>query len=68
MKYPIKLNDSYTCQGHDADGEYVTFNDLLDVGDLVGHLDDNGDVFPPLGIVVQRDDGLWVVAEGGDDA
>lgn len=64
VKYPIKLDDSYTCQGIDADGETVIFNDLLSEGDGVGPWDEEQEaaVFMDA-IVVRRDDGLWVVAD-----
>jgi len=61
LAYPIKLEDDYPCRGIDALGEVQTFNDLLREGMEVGpELD--GEVFPT-GEVVQREDGLWAVAQ-----
>lgn len=63
LAFPIKLNDNYTCQGHDANGDPVVFDDLLYEGQLVGSEllpDGSGDSFPPYGRVVRREDGLWV--------
>lgn len=61
MHYPVKLNDSYTCQGVDADGEQVYYDDLLKEGDQVGSKDADENVFVDAR-VVRRVDGLWVVA------
>lgn len=72
MKYPVKLNDDYTCQGIDADGTSVVFGDLLDEGDEVGPPEDPEEFeLDPVGgcaafidgVVVRKDDGLWVVAK-----
>jgi len=61
VNFPVKLNDSYTCQARDADGVSVAFDDLLDVGDEVAHHSDNqGNCYPPMGTVVRREDGLWI--------
>lgn len=63
LNYPIKLNDDYTCQGTDALGKSVTFTDLLWEGDRVGPVDeDEAEAMYVDGIVVLKDDGLWVVA------
>lgn len=75
--YPVKLLDSYPCRGIDAEGQAVIFGDLLARGDKVGPPEDpEGFVADPTGgwaaytdgIVVERDDGLWVEAlpEHGD--
>lgn len=61
MHYPVKLNDNYTCQGIDADGEQVYYDDLLKEGDQVGSKDADENVFVDAR-VVRRADGLWVVA------
>lgn len=60
--YPVKLNDAYPCQGYDADGKPVFWEDLLDEGMRVGP-SIGDDVFPNA-TVVRKSDGLWVV---GDD-
>jgi hypothetical protein len=71
LVYPIKLNDDYPCQGIDAGGNSVVFGDLLDAGDTVGPPEDQEafDAYPTGGVaayvdgvVVRRDDGLWVEA------
>jgi hypothetical protein len=61
MRYPIKLNDGYTCQGYDADGRYIVFDDLLGEGERVGPSDGEGNVHVNA-YVVRREDGLWVEA------
>ena len=65
LHYPIKLDDDYTCQGVDARGGEVAFSDLLRAGDKVGpsHPDDvdfEDEAMYLSGIVVRRDDGLWI--------
>ena len=65
LRYPIKLNDDYTCQGTDAEGTELTFSALLHEGSEVGswHPDDeNGEPMYVSGKVVRRDDGLWIEA------
>lgn len=65
LSYPIKLNDDYTCQGIDAGGNSVAFSDLLREGERVGPYapgDELGEAMYVDGIVVRRDDGLWVEA------
>lgn len=52
VAYPVKLNDNYTCQGRDANGVPIYWDDLLNEGD---YADEYGSF-----IVVLRDDGLWV--------
>jgi hypothetical protein len=61
--FPIKLNDSYPCQGRDHHGEYVTFNDILREGDVVATFTDcEGNSYGPYGVVVRRENGLWIEA------
>lgn len=60
--YPLKLDDAYPCRGRTPGGEELHFEELLVVGQRVGHGDGEGNVFPPYGVVVRRDDGLWVEA------
>lgn len=69
MKYPIKLDDDYPCNGTDPDGFRVRFHDLLDVGDRVGDPvpGDPLNAFPPMGVVVRRGDGLWIEREALPD-
>lgn len=65
LRLPIKLNDDYTCQGRDARGESVVFDDLLREGDEVAdHQDELGNLYGPMHPVVRRDDGLWIVEAG----
>lgn len=69
VKLPVKLNDAYPCQGKDAEGAYIAFDDLLDEGERVATLQVGDDQFGPFGVVVRREDGLWVVPETeADDA
>ena len=64
LALPAKLDDEYTCRGTDANGEQFAFEDLLELGEKVGtSADDKGNVWGPLGVVVKRDDGLWIVAD-----
>lgn len=65
LAYPIKLDDDYPCRGRDALGEVQTFDDLLTEGMEVGPK--AGDEVFITGHVVRRADGLWAVAEGGDE-
>lgn len=70
MKYPVKLyerHDGYATEGRDADGVEIAFWDLVGPGDRVGQPvdDDPFNAFPPHGIVVERDGGLWIDAEVG---
>lgn len=61
-RFPIKLNDAYTCQGVDADGRPVTFDDLLSEGQTVAdYTDVDGNAYGPMHVVVAQADGLWVV-------
>lgn len=61
IELPVKLNDDYTCQGRDRNGAPVVFDDLLDEGDLVATVtDSDGNTFGPHGVVVRKDDGLWI--------
>ena len=67
LHYPIKLDDDYTCQGVDARGVVVAFSDLLRAGDKVGpsHPDDvdfEDEAMYLSGVVVRRDDGMWIEA------
>jgi hypothetical protein len=62
VRFPVKLNDNYTCQGIDRDGDAVVFDDLLRLGDSVAAFSDGDDRWGPFGIVVRRPDGLWVEA------
>lgn len=62
--FPIKLNDEYTCQGRDANGVYVGYDDLLSEGERVASMDDGeGNCWGPFGVVVRKADGLWIIAE-----
>lgn len=62
--FPIKLNDAYTCQGTDAEGRYLTFDDLLSEGEKVPtYADDEGNCWGPFGTVVMLGDGLWIIAD-----
>jgi hypothetical protein len=65
VNFPIKLDDDYPCQGTDAIGGRVTFDDLLFVGMKVGDPvpGDPLNAFPPFGVVVQENDGLWIREE-----
>jgi hypothetical protein len=69
LRYPIKLNDDYTCQGIDADGKSITFTDLLHEGARVGPFDpedcESGEPLYESGVVVAREDGLWIEAVAG---
>jgi len=61
VRFPVKLNDRYTCQGIDAEGDQVYFEDLLSEGERVGSYSDGfGNVYGPMATVVRKDDGLWV--------
>jgi hypothetical protein len=60
---PVKLNDQYTCQGRQPDGTSVFFEDLCTEGERVATRSRGDDVFGPYGIVVKREDGLWIVPE-----
>lgn len=61
LDFPVKLNDRYTCQGTDASGIAVTFDDLLGEGDLVASaITDHGGEYGPYGEVRRKDDGLWI--------
>lgn len=64
LAYPIKLNDSYPCQGTDANGCAIVFPDLLREGEQVGPSDedDGGEALFVSGVVVRRPDGLWCEA------
>jgi hypothetical protein len=66
VEFPVKLNDDYTCQGREMpDGPFVAFDDLLNEGDLVAKYGDGeGNTWGPNGIVVRREDGLWVEEVG----
>lgn len=60
--FPVKLNDNYTCQGIDAEGDSVVFGDLLYEGAEVGsHVDRDGNIYGPMHAVVRKDDGLWAI-------
>lgn len=61
--YPWKVDDDYPCKARTPGGEWLHFEDLLVEGQKVGHGDGEGNVYPPYGIVVRRDDGLWVEDE-----
>lgn len=61
VEFPVKLNDNYTCQGFDAAGDSVVFDDLLYEGQEVGsYSDGDGNVYGPMHTVVRKEDGLWV--------
>lgn len=71
--YPVKLFDAYPCRGIDAEGTAIIFGDLLEPGDKVGPPEDpEGFLVDPTGgcaaytdgVVVEREDGLWVEALG----
>jgi hypothetical protein len=64
VEFPVKLNDEYTCQGREMpDGPFVAFDDLLYEGDVVAKFGDGeGNTWGPCGVVVRRDDGLWIEA------
>lgn len=62
--YPWKVvNDDYPTAVRTPGGEILHFEDLLVEGQRVGHGDGEGNVYPPYGRVVRRDDGLWIVPE-----
>ena len=63
LAYPIKLNDNYTCQGTDANGASVFWDDLLYEGDVTGPSGPGGGEGYSDARVVRRDDGLWVEAD-----
>jgi hypothetical protein len=63
LHLPVKLNDAYTCQGRDARGASIGFDDLLSEGERVATASRGDDQWGPYGVVVRRDDGLWIVAE-----
>jgi hypothetical protein len=65
-EFPIKLNDAYTCQGFDAKGESMVFDDLLYEGEIVGVGEvpedyEDREARAPFGNVVRKPDGLWIV-------
>lgn len=65
LKFPIKLSDDDTCLGRGPSGEAVFIGSInpLTEGDEVGGVQKDGDEYkpgPPFGVVVQKDDGLWV--------
>ena len=61
--FPWKvLNDEYPVDVRTPSGEILHFEDLLVEGQRVGYGDSEGNVYLPLGIVVRREDGLWVEA------
>jgi hypothetical protein len=64
LDLPCKLNPRYTCQGVDASGIAVTFDDLLNEGDLVATAvtgeGDNQTEYGPYGEVVRRNGELWI--------
>ena len=61
IAFPVKLNDGYPCQGFDAEGAPVYFEDLLYEGDQVADfMDEDGNLYGPMHTVVYRDDGLWI--------
>lgn len=66
LHLPVKLDEDYTCQGQergrDGHGEQVYFDDLLHEGDLVPTFSDGDNTYGPHGLVVRRDDGLWIEA------
>jgi hypothetical protein len=65
MEYPVKLDADYPCRGVDARGQGIHFEDLLSPGQVVGQPvpGDPLNAFPPLGVVVERDGGLWIDAQ-----
>jgi hypothetical protein len=65
--FPWKVDDDYPCNATTASGERINFEDLLSVGDRVGsHSDGEGMVYGPFGVLVEREDGLWIEAEADD--
>lgn len=65
LKFPIKLNDDDPSLGRGSGGEVVFFgsSNPLTEGDEVGGIQKDGDEYkpgPPFGVVVRKDDGLWV--------
>lgn len=65
--YPVRLR-SYSCQGVDANGESVTYFDLLDPGDVVGETvaGDEMNCRAPYGVVVKLGDDLWILPAGNE--
>jgi hypothetical protein len=64
VRFPVKLNNLYPCQGFDRDGEAVVFDDVLDVGDRVASVtDDDGNQYGPFGVVVRHLGQLWIELE-----
>lgn len=63
LTLPVKLNDKYTCQGRQQDGKFVTFDDLCEEGDLIPTFCVGDEEFGPFGVVVRREDGLWIEPE-----
>lgn len=57
---PLELDADYPCRGRDANGKEIHFDDLLAVGEEVGTVKVGDDVFGPMGIVVERDGGLFI--------
>ena len=58
--FPWKVDDDYPCSATTPSGERLYFEDLLQEGQRVGHGDGEGNVFGPFGVVVRREDGLWI--------
>jgi hypothetical protein len=57
MQLPIKLNMRYTCQGTDAQGIEIVYDDLLYAGDMVSlGPNETG----PYGEVIDREGQLWI--------
>lgn len=61
--YPWKVDDDYPCKARTQGGEILHFDDLLFEGQRIGHSDGEDNVYPPFGVVVRREDGLWIVPE-----
>lgn len=61
--YPWKVDDGPArVSAVTPGGETMYFEDVLDPSTLVGQGDGEGNVYPPLGVVVRRGDGLWIEA------
>lgn len=62
--FPWKVvDDDYPTSARTPGGEVLHFEDLLAEGQKIAHSGDGeGNTYPPYGIVVRRDDGLWIEA------
>lgn len=66
--YPVRLNERYPCQGRDANGEFITYPDLLEPGDVVGEevAGDEMNCQPPFGVVCNLNGDLWILPAGDE--